>query len=216
MKRAAILGLVLGLAACGRACKETPTAPDAAEVDNEVLDAAMTTDEFSQERCTLQGNPMELVAERNVEVGRAEVQADGTVLVGLLRNGEAAVATLRTSKDDVTFAKLDPLGTVLGDAPPPQVMLAGKASYALYYARDAADAGRGARRLRFVRLGLGGAILELPPESIDESMSFDGVFADEDDALLAWDDLDGDHGVVRVVAFRHGALGEAHSYASAG
>ena len=216
MKRAAFLGLLVGLSACGRACKETPAAPDAAEVDNEVLDSAMTTDEFSEERCTLQGNPMELITERNVEVGRAEVQADGTVLVGLLRNGEASVATIRASKDDVTFAKLDPLGPVLGDAPAPEVLLAGKAAYALYYARDAADAGRGARRLRFVRLGLGGAILELPPESIDESMDFDGAFSGDDDAMLAWDDLDGDHGVVRVVSFRHGALGEAHTYASGG
>jgi len=206
----------VGLSACGRACKETPAAPDAAEVDNELLDAAMTTDEFSQERCTLQGTPMELVAERNVEVGRAEVQADGTVLVGLVRNGEAAVATLRTSKDEVNFAKLDPLGPTLVYAPPPEVLLGGKTAYALYYPLGAADAGSGARRLRFVRLGPAGPALDLPPESIDESMQFDGAFSGDDDALLAWDDLDGDHGVVHAVAFRHGALGEAHSYASGG
>ena len=217
MRRAAVLGLVVGLCACGRACKDEPAGPDAAEVDNDLDDAGpMTNDEFTAERCTLQGNPMELVGERNVEVGRAEVMADGTVLVGMLRGGQAVVATVRASKDEVTFAKVDPLGPILGDAPPPEVLLAGKASYALYYARDAADAGHAARRLRLVRLGPAGAVLDLPPESIDESMAFDGVFSGEDDALLAWDDLDGDHGVVRVVAVRHGVLGEAHTYASGG
>ena len=216
MRRAAILGLLVGLSACGRACKEAAAVADAGEAENEVDDAAMTTEELAAERCTLQGTPLELVQERNVEVGRAQVMADGTILVGLLRNGEAAIATLRTSKDEVTFAKVDPLGPVVGDAPPPEVLLAGKSSYALYYARDAADAGRTARRLRFVRLGPAGAILDLPPESIDESMAFDGAFSGDDDALLAWDDLEGDHGVVRIVAVRHGALGEARTYASSG
>lgn len=201
------------LTACGRSCRcGSAVVIDGGTDDDEAeAGAKLGADELAPERCHFDGEPL-VLAPGTVEIGRADMRAN-ELEVGLSSGGVGEVVAIGLAPT-LRIAQRTSVGPLASDAPPPRVFAFASTAWALYYPA-AGDAG-GKRHLRLAALEGTPRVLrtvaDLAPESLDESLAFDGAFREEGgkvEGLVAWDDDEGERGVVRVALYQNGTMGEA-------
>ena len=204
----AALALAL-LTACGQRCGHCGALAQSDAGDDETEEAGpkLGIDELAPERCRFEGDPLALGA-ASLEVGRADSRAADHLDVGVVSGGVGEVIRVGIAGKVLSVASRTPLGPLAADAPPPRVFSMATATYALFHPAGG-DAGAGKRHLRFVKLGGPSGVqtlADLPDSSLDESLAFDGAVRDDaaSSALVAWDDDEGDRGVIRVVSYQNG------------
>jgi hypothetical protein len=212
VRRAALALALLSLAACGRSCRcGAPALVDGGDDDDPAEAGAKLGDgELAAERCKLEGAPL-VIAPGPIEIGRAEARATGEVSFGVATAGAAEVVTVAAASGaPLRVVDRVALGRLAGDAPPPRVVAGASTTWAVFYPTPG-DAGT-KRALRIAVLEgsprSARVVGDGPPESLDESLAYDAAALADGTLLLAWDDDDGDRGVIRTALVRDGKLSE--------
>ena len=222
--RRALFVLALLTACGGRSCgcgAERLATDDGGDDDPEEAGARLEAEGLAGERCRFEGGTVSLdVNGAPLELGRADGDTDTSFVLGVTSRGAAELVfgEVRGGADAesaLAVTRRVPLGAIAGDAPPPRVFARNAGTFALFHRASAPDAGRlPRRRLALATVERGAtavrSFVDLPEESLDESLAFDAAFHDDEggSALVAWDDDEGDRGVIRVASYQHGTMSE--------
>lgn len=207
----AALALAL-LSACGSRCGHCGALAleDAGADETEEAGAKLGVDELAPERCRFEGDPLAL-GPGQLELGRADTRVADHLDIGAASGGIGEVIRIGIAGTTLSVSSRTSLGPLAADAPPPRAFSLASATYALFHpGPKVADGGGGKRHLRLVKLGGPSVetVVDLPDESLDESLAFDGAVRDDaaPSALFAWDDDEGDRGVIRVASYQNGTM----------
>lgn len=205
MRRRAVFAPLLALAtSCSRSCDSPGRPADGAADRADQADAAFEG-ELAAARCRDEPGAQRLAPDDAVvEVGTA-AEAGGSVHLGMVRGGEAAVAVVAVdlaSSRVVDLGRADPAG-------PPPVPAADGANAFVAWTRPG-DAGR---RVSIARLGpVADVVWDVPIEARGDDVELDLVLQGGQ-GLLAWTAGDGVH-VVGLA--KGGRVGASHDYRRAG
>ncbi|CAN5651124.1 hypothetical protein BH09MYX1_BH09MYX1_30650 [soil metagenome] len=237
----AVLFLAL-LSACGAGrggcggCGAVAIMEDAGDDDGQEASAKLAGDDFVAERCHFEGDALSLAptSAGPVEVGRPDARSVSALELGIATLGVGEVLTIGTATSvaapmRLTISGRTTVGPLAADAPPPRAFALTAGAFALFYPAFTRDGGAATKRhLRFVALDgsprVARTLADLPDESIDESLAYDGALRDgpvtagalgPPEGLFAWDDDDGDRGVIKVALYQSGTIVPAQTLASA-